>query len=176
MTGPDPAGPAERPPDDQRPVAGPAPRGTRRELALAVGLVVLGAAIALLGGGSRSSVTAPGVPTAPGTGGQAAGPAALALVAAAGAGAVLLVRNRTRVLLGVVLLAAAAGLVAVGLSPVRWAALTGAALVGPGALLVVLRARGWPQPRGRYEATPDRRTGTPRDAWDALDRGEDPTA
>ncbi len=167
MTG---AGPA--PGEPTRDTGPPVP--SRRGLALAVGLVALGGAVALLGGG-RSSVGTPGVPSAPGSG-RAAGPAALALVALAGAGAVLLVRNRTRVLLGLVLLGVAAALVAVGVTPARWAPLTGAALVGLGAALVVLRAPRWPQPRGRYDAPPARRTGTPRDAWDALDRGEDPTA
>ncbi len=92
------------------------------------------------------------------------------------AGAVLLLRNRARMVLGVALAGVAAALVAVGTTPTRGTALAGAVLVGLGGLLVALRARRWPQPRGRYEARPPRSTGTPRDAWDALDRGEDPTA
>ena len=150
----------------------------RRELAVAVGLVVLGAAVALLGGG-RSTGTTPGVPTAPGAGGGSSGSTALALVALAGAGAVLLVRNRTRLVLGLVLVGVAAALLTIGLSPVRWHAVLGAVPVALGGLLVLARARRWPQPRGRYDAGPRRTTHapeTPRETWDALDRGEDPTA
>jgi hypothetical protein len=156
-------------------VGRPATTPGRRELALAVGLVALGAAIALLGGG-RSAGTTPGVPAAPGTDTGSSGTAALALVALAGAGAVLLVRNRTRLVLGAALVGVAAALVAVGLSPVRWHAVLGAVPIALGGLLILLRARRWPQPRGRYDARPPRATGTPRDTWDALDRGEDPTA
>jgi hypothetical protein len=146
-------------------------------MAAALGLVVVGAALALLAGG-RSGGTTPGVPTAPaGSGAQsgAGGTAALALVALAGAGAALLVRNRARIALGVVLLLVGAGLVALGLTPTRWAPLAGGGLVTAGALAVVVRARGWPQPRSRYVAPAPSSSGTPRDAWDALDRGEDPT-
>lgn len=162
-------------PLDHRPAERVPATAGRRELALAVGLVVLGAAVALLGG-SRSSGATPGVPAAPGADTGSSGPAALALVALAGAGAVLLVRNRARLVLGVALVGVAAALVAVGLSPVRWHAVLGAVPVALGGLLVVLRARRWPQPRGRYDTRPSRTTGTPRDTWDALDRGEDPTA
>ena len=76
----------------------------RREMALALGLVALGAAVVLLGAGrsrrrhSRASPAAPGTPS--GTGRRTA----LALVALAGAGAALLVRNWARPPLGVVLL------------------------------------------------------------------------
>ena len=147
-------------------------------MVLALGLVAVGAAAALLGG-SRSTGTPPGVPTPPGTTSGAGAPTALALVALAGAGAALLVRNRARALLGVVLAAVGVALVSTGLTPTRWAPLVGGVLVGFGALLVVLRARRWPQPRSgrsRYDP-PDRRPASgPRDAWDALDRGEDPTS
>ena len=91
-------------------------------------------------------------------------------------GAALLVRTRGRLVLGVALVGVAAAMVAVGVSPVRWSALIGAVPVAVGGLLVVVRARRWPQPRGRYDARPPRESGTPRDTWDALDRGEDPTA
>lgn len=147
---------------------------SRREMAAAMGLVALGAGVALLGSG-RSTGGTPGVPAAPGAETGAGAPAALALVALAGGGAMLLVRNRPRVLLGVLLALDAVALVAVGLSPVRWAALLGGLLVGAGALLAVLRAHRWPQPRRRHDAPAGRRRDSPRDAWDALDRGEDPT-
>jgi tryptophan-associated transmembrane protein len=143
----------------------------------ALGLVVAGAAVALLAGG-RSGGTTPGVPTAPaGSGAQtgAGAPAALALVTLAGAGAALLVRNRARVALGVVLLLVGAALVVLGLTPTRWAVLSSGVLVAVGALAVVIFARRWPQPRSRYVAPARAPSGSPRDAWDALDRGEDPT-
>jgi hypothetical protein len=164
---------AQRQPPGSEATAGPGPG--RRELAIAVGLVVLGAAVALLGGG-RSAGTTPGVPVAPGADTGSSGPTALALVALAGAGAVLLVRNRARLVLGAVLVGVSAALLVVGVSPVRWNAVLGAVPIALGGLLVLLRARRWPQPRGRYDARPPRSAGTPRDTWDALDRGEDPTA
>ncbi len=147
----------------------------RREMALALGLVVLGAALALVGG-SRSTGAPPGVPAAPGTTTGSGSATALALVALAGAGAILLVRTWARVTLAVVLAAVAVGLVATGLTPTRWAPLAGGVLVGLGAAAVILRARHWPQPRSRYDAPAAARTAAPRDTWDALDRGEDPTA
>jgi hypothetical protein len=145
-------------------------------MATGLGLVVLGAAIALLGAG-RPSGAAPGsVPVGSGADSSPAAATALALVALAGAGATLLVRNWARTVLGGVLVVVAVALVSAGLSPTRWAALIGGVLVGLGALAVVARARRWPQPRRRFEAPARRPTGTPRDTWDALDRGEDPTA
>jgi hypothetical protein len=97
-------------------------------------------------------------------------------VALAGAGATLLVRTWARVTLAVVLAAVAVGLVATGLTPTRWALLVGGVLVGLGAVAVIFRARHWPQPRSRYDAPTGARPAAPRDSWDALDRGEDPTA
>jgi Tryptophan-associated transmembrane protein (Trp_oprn_chp) len=152
----------------------PAAMTPRREMAVALGLVVVGAAIALVGG-SRSTGAPPGVPAAPGTT-SGSGSTALALVALAGAGAILLVRTWARVTLAVVLAAVAVGLVATGLTPTRWAPLVGGVLVGLGAIAVVLRARHWPKARSRYDAPAGARTAAPRDTWDALDRGEDPTA
>ena len=147
----------------------------RREMTLALGLVVLGAAIVLVGAG-RSGGTTPGVPAAPGTSSGTGAATALALVALAGVGAALLVRRWARTVLGVVLLGVAVATVITGLSPTRWAALVGGILIGLGALAIALRAHRWPQPRRRYETPTRRPTGTPRDTWDALDRGEDPTA
>jgi hypothetical protein len=144
-------------------------------MALALGLVVVGAAIVLVGAG-RAGDTPPGVPAAPGTSSGTGAATALALVALAGVGAAFLVGRWARTVLGVVLLGVAAATIATGLSPTRWAALTGGVLIGLGALAVVVRARSWPQPRRRYETPTRRPGGTPRDTWDALDRGEDPTA
>jgi hypothetical protein len=144
-------------------------------MVVALGLVVLGAALALVGA-SRSTGAPPGVPAAPGTTTGSGSATALALVALAGAGAILLVRTWARVTLAAVLVAVAVGLVATGLTPTRWAPLVGGVLVGLGAAGVIVRARHWPQPRSRYDAPAGARAAAPRDTWDALDRGEDPTA
>ena len=144
-------------------------------MALALGLVVLGAAVVLVGAG-RSGGTTPGCPSAPGTPSGTGAATALALVALAGVGAALLVRRWARTALGVVLLGVAVATVSAGLSPTRWAALVGGVLIGLGALAIAVRAHRWPQPRRRYETPTRRPAGTPRDTWDALDRGEDPTA
>ena len=92
-------------------------------------------------------------------------------------GASLLVRRWARTALGVVLLGGGGR---DGRRPVchrpAGPPLVGGVLIGLGALAIVVRAHHWPQPRRRYETPTGRPTGTPRDTWDALDRGEDPTA
>ncbi|XBP96580.1 Trp biosynthesis-associated membrane protein [Micromonospora sp. CCTCC AA 2012012] len=121
----------------------------------------------------------------------------LALVALAGGGAVLATRGRVRRLLGGLLtllgLAVAAGggygLTADfgGQVSRQWPALCllGGLVAAAGGLLTALRGGGWPAMGARYErpaataeqpatAGPAVGRGT-RDAWDALDRGEDPT-
>ncbi|MGC1212512.1 MAG: Trp biosynthesis-associated membrane protein [Micromonospora sp.] len=122
---------------------------------------------------------------------------ALALVGLAGGGAVLATRGRVRRLLGGLLallgLAVAAGggygLVAgfAGEVSRQWPALclVGGLLATVGGLLTALRGGGWPAMGARYERPA--RSGEPpasdgpvagrgtREAWDALDRGEDPT-
>nr|WP_245719201.1 Trp biosynthesis-associated membrane protein [Micromonospora rhizosphaerae] len=122
---------------------------------------------------------------------------ALALVALAGGGAVLATRNRVRRLLGALLallgLAVAAGggygLVAgfSGQVSRQWPALclVGGLVAAAGGLLTALRGGAWPAMGARYErpARSGKSSGTggpavgrgTRDAWDALDRGEDPT-
>nr|WP_245675359.1 Trp biosynthesis-associated membrane protein [Micromonospora halophytica] len=121
---------------------------------------------------------------------------ALALVALAGGGAVLATRARLRRLLGALLallgLAVAAGGgygLAAGLDGEvsrRWPALCllGGVLAALGGGLTALRGDRWPAMGARYErrtrpeAAPDGRPATERgtrEAWDALDRGEDPT-
>ncbi|MEH1169104.1 Trp biosynthesis-associated membrane protein [Micromonospora sp. CPCC 205539] len=127
---------------------------------------------------------------------------ALALVALAGGGAVLATRGRLRQLLGVLLgvlgLAVAAGggygLIA-GLDGTvsrQWPALCllGGLLAAAGGGWTALRGGGWPAMGARYERparstaqTPPAATGPAgpmagrrtTEAWDALDRGEDPT-
>ncbi|MER7419234.1 Trp biosynthesis-associated membrane protein [Micromonospora peucetia] len=125
---------------------------------------------------------------------------ALALVGLAGGGAVLATRGRARRLLGGLLCGLGAavavgggyGLVATfdGEVSRHWPALCllGGVLATAGGLLTALRGRQWPAMGARYErrATGDevsvardedgRVTGRhTTQAWDALDRGEDPT-
>ncbi|MFG1674934.1 Trp biosynthesis-associated membrane protein [Micromonospora sp. NPDC049282] len=118
---------------------------------------------------------------------------ALAYVGLAGGGAVLATRGRLRRLLGAVLtgvgLAVAVGggvgLAEAGVSR-HWPALVlvGGLGLAAGGAFTASRGDGWPAMGARYErrsgpaaAGADRpavERGT-RDAWDALDRGEDPT-
>ncbi|MFI6264200.1 Trp biosynthesis-associated membrane protein [Micromonospora sp. NPDC051006] len=125
---------------------------------------------------------------------------ALAVVGLAGGGAVLATRGRLRQLLGVLLallgvavaVGGGYGLLAgfAGAMNRQWPALCllGGLMAAAGGLLTALRGRGWPAMGARYErparvepagpvAPPPgpvagRRT---TEAWDALDRGEDPT-
>jgi hypothetical protein len=108
---------------------------------------------------------------------------ALGVVGLAGAGALLATRGAVRRAIGVLLMAA--GLVvpvlalaaAVGLWPLL-CALGGLAVVAAGALAVAYGHR-WPAMGARYERRPDgQRPGADptRSAWEALDRGEDPTS
>ncbi len=122
---------------------------------------------------------------------------ALALVALAGGGAVLATRGRVRRLLGGLLtllgLAVAAG-GGYGLTAAfdgevsrQWPALclVGGLIAAAGGLVTALRGGDWPAMGARYErpvrAAEQSPTDGPavgrstRDAWDALDRGEDPT-
>ncbi|MGW3602553.1 Trp biosynthesis-associated membrane protein [Micromonospora sp. NPDC005161] len=128
---------------------------------------------------------------------------ALALVTLAGAGAVLATRGRARRLLGVLLgalgLAVAAGGgygLVTGLDGVvsrQWPALCllGGLLAVAGGGWTALRGGGWPAMGARYERPARTSTQGPppeagpagpmagrrtTEAWDALDRGEDPTA
>jgi hypothetical protein len=112
---------------------------------------------------------------------------ALALVALAGAGALLATRGLVRAAVGVLLVLAGSGLVigvvmrlAAGDSP-GWPLVAGMAglVVAASGGLTVARGRDWPGMAARYErvhrpASPSGpRTGS--QMWDALDRGEDPT-
>lgn len=119
----------------------------RRGMALAVaGCVVSGAAL-LLGPGSLTP---------------------WALVALAGAVAILATRRWGRVPVGLVL--AASGGIAASDGAGRVALAAGVLLVAVG-LWTAVRGTSWPALGARYDA-PQRRD----DAWAALDRGEDPTA
>jgi hypothetical protein len=121
--------------------------------------------------------------------------AALALVALAGAGALILVRGWARTLIATLLVLVAAGVVATmatlpadygwfnysGIPPTvtrsawAWIGMGAGGLLGVAAAVAAVRARRWPQPRLRYESRGPRRPDPGADPWDALDRGEDPT-
>ena len=109
----------------------------------------------------------------------------------AGLAALAATRARGRVAVGVLLAAAGGGAVAatvrflaVGAAPgtgTGWpyAAVGAGLLLGAGGLLVAARGRRWAAMSARYDAPAARaeRPGRPEvAAWDALDRGEDPTA
>jgi uncharacterized membrane protein (TIGR02234 family) len=128
---------------------------------------------------------------------------ALALVGLAGAGALLATRGRARRIVGVLLVGVGAGIVVgavagrVGLDAgaadrrgVVWpvACVLGGALVALGGWWAIRHGHRWPSLGARYERRPtgsagDRGGGQPRaagpvdtrSAWDALDRGDDPT-
>ena len=136
------------------------------------------ALLVLLAGAGLLFLTAGHVPGADGL-------SAFALGALAGTGALLATRGRGRVAVGVLLLLLGAGAVADvaaagGLSGWAVTAALGALLLLAGGLLTVLGARAWGALGQRYDA-PGAPAAQPRPkdpevaAWDALDRGEDPT-
>jgi hypothetical protein len=168
------------------------------ERTLAVGTVVLGSVVTFtaagqvrVSGGGVTDVTTPAA-------------TALAVVGLAGAGAVLLVRPVARRLVAVVVLAAGVGIVLSALAvphtgastvgfgartaPQRtgwaWLLVASGALTGLGAVTMLARAGRWPVSGRSYTRSPARPSGADdearaaadaRRAWDALDRGEDPT-
>jgi hypothetical protein len=105
---------------------------------------------------------------------------ALALVALAGAGALLATRGPVRAAVGVLLMLSGCGLVAgaVARAAPGWplvAALGGLLIAGAGAVALA-RGRSWPGMGTRYDRPA--RASRPESAvelWDALDRGDDPT-
>jgi uncharacterized membrane protein (TIGR02234 family) len=126
---------------------------------------------------------------------------ALALVALAGAGALLATRGLPRRVVGVLLALAGLGVVAgavagraglrvgvAGAGATWWPVLCvlGGALIALGGLSAARHGQEWPAMGARYErgaaapppepgTGPDQRLDT-RAAWDALDRGDDPTS
>ncbi len=177
-----------------------------RELQLAVLLVLLGSALVLLAGGREwVAVVLPATPPLPPrsvtrAGGElTAALRPLGLLGLAGVAALAGTRGRGRRAVGGVLLLAGAGVVAAtagvlgrgaaaevpqadGFTAWPLAALAGAALLALGGLLVLVRGRRWAALSGRYDA-PAARNAAPAaparpevEAWDALDRGEDPTS
>lgn len=181
------------------PSRSPAARG-RRELTYAVLLCLAGAGLAFWAVTRTWSVELTGRGSLPAARHARTGTdllpwvSALALVGLAGGGAVLATRGRVRRLLGALLalagLAVAAGggygLGEAGVSR-QWPALVlaGGLIAAAGGVFTALRGAGWPAMGARYERPA--RTADPagagrpavergnRDAWEALDRGEDPT-
>ncbi len=175
----------------------PAPR-SRREMVFALVVLVLGALVTLVAAG-QSRVTL-GLVGEQISGGRTPAGRALALVALAGAGAVILARSWLRVTLGLLLLACAAGgaaaflsrdagavggfaftpassVIALRRSTWAWTGAGGCLMIGLAAAAVVLRGRHWPGSRRGFDP-PSPRPGPaarPRDPWVALDSGEDPT-
>lgn len=92
-------------------------------------------------------------------------------------------RGWARTVASVVLLAgglalAAAGIIALvdGSAGTGAMGLAGGVLVAAGSIWAVLRGRAWPAMGGRYERTDSAGAVPSRlSAWDALDRGQDPT-
>jgi uncharacterized membrane protein (TIGR02234 family) len=170
---------------------------TRRELLTAVALCLLGSALVLLAV-SRTWVSYRMAAAAPlpsksfeviGTH-LAPGARALALVGLAGTAAILATRGLGRAVVGVLVTAAGAGVMAVVIraladpDPVApgadlgawpYVALLGALLIGTAGLLVVVRGRSWAAMSSRYDAPADRKAIGEGSLWEALDRGEDPT-
>jgi hypothetical protein len=151
----------------------------RREMTLSIALVVVGALVTLLAGG-KVHHTGGAVPTS----GGRSGASALGLVSLAGGAALLLVGRWARRVLGLLLSLAGLGIVVWAVaegSSSGWTALAiaGGGGVSAGGAVALTRCGRWPAPGRRFAAgapgqAESRRPA--RDTWEALDRGEDPTA
>jgi uncharacterized membrane protein (TIGR02234 family) len=176
----------------------------RRALTIAVASCALGAALALLAATRTWTVVitprpAPAAALRTARTGSDLEPwlTALALVALAGAGALLATRGRSRAAVGAMLVLSGIGVLAGGVDglatfahvTVAWPvlAVVASVFIGYGGGLAAVRGRRWPAMGSRYERP--RAPRTPAEdqpqyigpsasdvaMWDALDRGEDPT-
>lgn len=125
----------------------------------AVGLLVIGAA---------------GLFLASAVGPQPQGAGALALVALAGAAAILAARGWMRRAVGVVLVVTGAAGVALGLDTGSWWAVVGGVAAAAGGGWTAWQGPTWSRLSQRYDRAPSR-DDSPHALWDAIDRGEDPT-
>lgn len=161
----------------------------KADLRLAVGLTLAGSTLALVGVGrvwSRHLVTqAAPLParTVTMTGQQLAGGIRpLALVGLVAVVALVATRRTGRLLVGLVVAAAGAGIAyqaaESGGSGWAWVTRVAGVLVAVAGVLVVARGRRWDSLSSAYQVPAARPVDTVSDkgVWDALDRGEDPTA
>jgi hypothetical protein len=159
----------------------------RREPLLAVLLCVLGAGTVLVSAG-RTWIQLDGVPNPllPPRVDELTGAALvpglrpLGLAGLAGVLGIVASRGAGRVLVGVLLVAIGAATCAVSFEHLAgtawpWLALAGGVLLAAAGLLVTVRGRRWSS-LGRRHEPPSARPVAERDLWEALDRGEDPTA
>ena len=100
---------------------------------------------------------------------------ALGLTVLAGAGAATLLQPRARAALAVLVAALGTGVLVLGVSRPDVLLTVAGAVVAAAAGFAAVRSSSWPSPR--RDRSPDgAREPTSRDTWEALDRGEDPTA
>lgn len=152
-----------------------------RLAAVVLGWAAGGALLALAAAQPWSATPAADLaPAEPVAGPGAARAVGVAALAAAAALPLLRATGR-RVLGGIGVLLGAAGVATVldgwpAPAPAwPWLALAGGVLVAVAGALTVARAGSWPGTGTRFERGARTDGAAPRDAWDALDRGEDPT-
>ncbi len=169
----------------------------RRELLVAVGLVLLGSAASLLAS-TQLWIAIDGAADITGTRGRQVSPGSFAfgLMGLAGLVALLATRQVGRQIVGALVVVAGVGLgwasvlgrstdggwaANVGEAGVPhwtawpWVALAGGVLVALGGLLAIVRGGRWPGMSSRYDRPSGQTRGSEDDTWRALDRGEDPT-
>jgi len=160
----------------------------RRQLAYTVILCLAGAGLALFAATRTWSVDVvtrpeplPDLSTARSGGDLLPWLPPLAVVGLAGAGAIVATRGWARRWLGVLLLLVGLGVAAGGAyglgETTAWAlaSVAGGLALAAGGAFAAARGPSWPGLGTRYERAARRPAEGPTAAWDALDRGEDPT-
>jgi uncharacterized membrane protein (TIGR02234 family) len=191
-------------PEKLEPAADKPARRFPRSAGLAAGGLALGVVVVLLSSSPawlKVTLKASAGQVKLSGGSAAAAAVPLALVAAAALIAIGLVRNWVRRVLAVLAAAAGVGVLiaavrvlagpdsvargsskvtgageiaSVHVSAAPYPAVLGALLIVAGALAIAVTCGRWPAPGRRYERD-NAPSGRPTDAWDALERGEDPT-